>query len=81
MKNNLIKILLVIEVKEKKQVLILLALMLIMAIVEITGIVSVIPFLAVLGDQTLIENNVYLTQVYKLIGFRNHQSLASCIEK
>jgi ABC-type multidrug transport system fused ATPase/permease subunit len=74
LKNNLKKILLVFEKKEKKQVLLLLILMLVMAIMEMIGVASVVPFLAVLGNQTLIENNEYLAQIYNLLGFSDHQS-------
>lgn len=74
MRNNIKKILLILETTQKKQVLALLALMLILAFMEMIGIASVVPFLAVLGNQALIENNVYLAEAYKSLGFSKKQS-------
>ena len=45
-----------------------------MAGFEVAGIASVVPFLTVLGDPSMIESNTYLNQVYSGLGFTSQRA-------
>ena len=55
--------------KERKRGLWVLVMLVIMAMMETAGIASLMPFLAVLGDQTVVEQNQYLAFVYARFNF------------
>lgn len=74
MKSNLKSILSILDASDKRHLLALLSLMIFMAFLDIIGVASIVPFLAVLGNQNLIQSNGYLAQIYELIGFRDSHS-------
>ena len=59
---------------EQRRAILLLCLMLVMAFFEVIGVASVMPFLAVLANPSVIESNAWLAWAYALGGFdsRDH---------
>ncbi len=54
--------------KQRRQYLVLQLLVVAMAIVEIVGIVSILPFMALVGDMSLIDKEANLSYLYQLSG-------------
>jgi ATP-binding cassette, subfamily B, bacterial PglK len=50
----------------------LMALVLILGLVEVLGIASIMPFMAVVADPSVIETNAYLNHLYIAVGFTEH---------
>ncbi len=59
---------------ERRRALLLLLLAIAMALVETCGVASVMPFLAVLGNPSLVETNPYLARAFELGGFADRNS-------
>ena len=57
---------------ERKQALVLLIMILIMALLDMIGIASIMPFIAILTNPSLIETNEVLSYFYNLGKFNNH---------
>lgn len=57
--------------REQRMALLLLGLMLARGLVEMAGVASVVPLMAVLSDQEIIETNRYLSAAYNFFGFTN----------
>lgn len=57
---------------ERKQALVLLIMILIMALFDMIGIASIMPFIAILTNPTLIETNEVLSYFYNLGKFNNY---------
>lgn len=55
--------------KEVRQAYKLFGMVLVMALLETAGVASIMPFIAVLANPQIIENNRYLSSVYRLFGF------------
>ncbi len=62
--NTIKKTLDLLSNSEKKQALLILILILLMALLEMIGVVSIIPFVAILADNSLIDNNFFLQSFY-----------------
>ncbi len=60
------KLLFLLNPYERKSSVLLLILILIMALLEMIGVVSILPFMAVLTNPTLIETNLILIKIYKI---------------
>ena len=60
--------------RERWHFWLLLVLMLVMGIVEMLGVASVFPFLSVLSNQEIIQQNYYIKSIYNLLGFSNEQN-------
>ena len=60
------------ETRERAQAWLLLALLFCMAVVEVAGVASIMPFLAVLGNQSLISTNPTLVFFYDLFEFSSN---------
>jgi ABC-type multidrug transport system fused ATPase/permease subunit len=60
------KIIYLLSLSEKKYALFLFFMILIMALLDVIGIASVFPFITVLGNPEIIENNVILSEVYNI---------------
>lgn len=58
------KILDLLTTSEKKRALILLGLILIMALLDMLGVASILPFIALLANPSLLETNVFLSYLY-----------------
>jgi ABC-type multidrug transport system fused ATPase/permease subunit len=55
--------------RERRQIMGLLAVILVMGFVESTRVVSVIPFVAVLADPSIVQSNAYLAAAYAWLGY------------
>lgn len=60
--------------RERLRAYILLVLIMIQAFLEMVGVVSIMPFVLVLSNPEVIENNVYLNATYSTLGFESTQS-------
>ncbi|MDC1044002.1 ABC transporter ATP-binding protein [Candidatus Pelagibacter ubique] len=70
------KILFLLTPREKKSAGLLFLMILFMAIIDMIGVASILPFIAILTNPTLIEANVYLNKFFQisfLFGVRNYQ--------
>lgn len=54
--------------EQVRQFYILQILVVVMAFTELLGIVSIAPFMALVGDVSIIEENAFLTELYKISG-------------
>jgi ABC-type multidrug transport system fused ATPase/permease subunit len=57
--------------KEQLQIYLLLVSAMIMALIQVVGIATVMPFIAVLLDERVIESNPYLQRAYDVFGFES----------
>ena len=74
--NTLKKILYLLSQKEKKQLGVLLVMALGMSIIDMIGVASIVPFVAVLTNPSLIETNVILKNLFQIsnkFGIENSQ--------
>ena len=72
----LIKILYLLTPHERKQAGLLMGLILIMALLDMIGVASILPFMAVLTNPSLVETNIFLNtmfQVSSIFGVENNQ--------
>ena len=59
---------------ERKRAFVLFIMTIIMAFMDVVGVSSVLPFMAVVADQSLLETNKYLSRAYEIgqvYGFRS----------
>ena len=59
---------------ERVQALFIFVLMLGVALFEVIGVASIMPFIAVLVDPTIVETNRVLASTYEALGFETTQS-------
>ena len=64
--SNIKKILLLLSKKEKKKFSLLIFFIFIMAFLEMIGVASILPFIAVLANPSLIESNLILNQLFQI---------------
>ena len=50
---------------EKKNALLLIIMIIITALLDMIGVVSILPFMAVLSNPSLIETNIFLIRCFK----------------
>jgi ATP-binding cassette, subfamily B, bacterial PglK len=70
------QLLFLLTIKERKQALLLMIMILIMALLDTIGVASIVPFVAVLTNPTLIETNLILSTFFEAstkIGMENNQ--------
>ena len=70
------KLLFLLTSHEKKQAGLLLLMMLIMALLDMIGVASILPFIAVLSDVSIIETNLILKKIFhfsKNFGIQNNE--------
>lgn len=70
------QLLFLLAIKERKKALLLMAMILIMALLDMVGVASIVPFVAVLTNPTLIETNFILIALFETsikIGMENNQ--------
>ena len=60
------KIIFLLSVHERKQAFLLLLMILVMALLDVIGVASILPFMAVLTDPTLVETNLVLNKMFKI---------------
>jgi ABC-type multidrug transport system fused ATPase/permease subunit len=58
--------------RERLQIYLLLANAAVVGLIDVAGVASVMPFIAVLMDDDVIETNRYLSRAYVLFGFESH---------
>jgi ABC-type multidrug transport system fused ATPase/permease subunit len=68
------KILDLLEPRDRRRAWLLLGMILVMGILETLGVASIMPFVAVLANPSLVENNVYIRPIYDWIGFDSPRS-------
>ena len=61
------KFLFLLSPKERKQAYLLLMMMLIMALIDMIGVASILPFVAVLTNPSLIETNLLLNKIFQIL--------------
>ncbi|SIR05380.1 ABC-type bacteriocin/lantibiotic exporter, contains an N-terminal double-glycine peptidase domain [Alkalispirochaeta americana] len=59
----------ILDASERRSLVLVLFMILILAFVEMAGVGSIMPFLAVAADPTLVETNPYLSRAYEFFGF------------
>jgi ABC-type multidrug transport system fused ATPase/permease subunit len=57
------------DTRERRQFWLLLCLAVVTGLFEMVGVVSILPFLKVISNPSVIETNVYLNAVYQWLGF------------
>lgn len=68
------KILSFLSGREKRHLGYLFIAMVVMGVIEVTGVGSILPFMSVVSDPSLIESNKYLHRVYFALGFTGYKS-------
>ncbi|ENW98050.1 hypothetical protein F900_03524 [Acinetobacter modestus] len=71
--NTFIQLWQILTPLDKRKLLFVLALVMIMALIEAAGVVSIMPFLAVLSNPSVIEDNIFLSKLYSLSSSHNSQ--------
>ena len=69
-------LLLLLDSKERKNASLLIIMIIIMALLDMIGVASILPFIAVLTNQSLIETNIILNTLFKsssFFGVSNYQ--------
>ena len=66
MKNTINKLINLLTTTELKKMYLLVFLMVVMALLDIIGVASILPFMAVLTNPTLIETNSYLNKMFEI---------------
>ena len=67
MKNTINKLINLLTTTELKKMYLLVFLMVVMALLDIIGVASILPFMAVLTNPTLIETNSYLNKMFEIV--------------
>ena len=62
--NDLKKIISILNIRERKRGLLLLLMIFIMSIIDVVGVASIMPFLAIVGDPNIVDNNIILNKFY-----------------
>jgi len=60
------KIIFLLSGHERKQAFLLLLMILVMALLDVIGVASILPFMAVLTEPTLVETNLILNKMFKI---------------
>lgn len=68
------KLLALMDARERRRFLLLLPAVTAMALLQVVGIASVLPFLAIVTDPTVVESNRLLARAYDLLGFTSLNS-------
>ena len=74
--QNFKKLIFLLSSNERRSAALLLLLILIMALLDMIGVASILPFIAVLTNPTLIETNFILNSIFehtKILGVENYQ--------
>ena len=72
--NTAKKIMALLSPQELKQAYLLLGMILIMALLDTVGVASIMPFIAVLSDPNVVNNNRYLHSIYIFLDFNTTES-------
>lgn len=63
----------VLDAGERRRALIVLIMMIVAALLEVAGVASILPFIGVLSDPSLMERNTWLAYAYKALGFADQR--------
>lgn len=66
--ENLVKIYRILDYKSKRKFLLLQLIILLMSILELTGIVSIVPFMTLVGNISIIDTEGYIREIYIYTG-------------
>ena len=64
--NILKKLSFLLSVEERKRAVLIFCIAIILSIIELAGIASILPFMAILVDPEVIENNLKLNKVFQV---------------
>ena len=67
------KLLFILTLAEKKRLGLLMGMICVMAMLDMFGVASILPFIAVLTNPDLVQNNTFLNTVYTKLGFEDTQ--------
>ena len=76
------KLLYFLTLKERKRAILLLLMVMIMALLDMIGVASIVPFMAVLTNPSLIESNAILSSMFKALsvfGIETNQQFLSAL--
>ncbi len=68
------KILSLLSKKERRRLLFLTFAIIVVGLIEVAGIASIMPFMAVVANPEMVENNIYLSKIYKVFKFNSKDS-------
>ena len=74
--NNLKKLLFLLNSHEKKNAFLLIIMVIIMALIDMLGVASIMPFVAVITNPSLIETNFYINSIFlrsSILGVTNEK--------
>ncbi len=71
--NTVAKLYALLTLSERRKAALLLCLVLLMALFEAVGVASIMPFVAVLSDPSLVLNNVHLSVFFEPLNFKGTQ--------
>ena len=74
MLNTYRKLLSMLDPRERRRAGLVFLLMLSIAVSEVLGVASVMPFMAVLANQEVVDSNKYLAGAFQLFGFERRES-------
>jgi hypothetical protein len=67
------KLLFLLTSAEKKRFGLLMGMIFVMAMLDMIGVASILPFIAVLTNPDLVQNNIFLNAAYTKLGFEDTQ--------
>ena len=76
------KLIFILTPKERKSAAFLLLMILVMALMDVIGVASILPFMSVLVNPSLIETNfilINLFEFFKGFGIENNQQFLLCL--
>ena len=65
----------ILSAKEKRRFTILLFVILIMGLLEVVGLASILPFIQLVADPSIIESNGFLNSIYVATGLDSHRQM------
>ncbi len=72
--SKFLKIINLLSKRDKKVTIMLTFLLLFVALIDSLGVASIMPFVAILSNPAMIENNIYLVHIYQFFSFENHKN-------
>lgn len=61
--------------REQNRMLALIFVLIFRSILEVIGVISILPFMALVSEPSLIDSNQWLAAAYRYFGFQSHQSM------
>ena len=69
--NKIIEIYFLLEKKQQKKIIYLQFLILLTACMEVVSLFAIAPFMTILADYEVINNDGYISYLYKFLGFQS----------